>query len=49
MAIERVEYDGILADLRAQLPTPELDVAWSAGRAMGMDEAIDDALSHEPD
>jgi predicted ATPase/transcriptional regulator with XRE-family HTH domain len=34
--------------VRQKLPRPELDVHWTAGRAMSMEQAIDDALTLYP-
>ncbi|HLY25104.1 MAG TPA: adenylate/guanylate cyclase domain-containing protein [Aggregatilineales bacterium] len=41
---ERVEYDGEIAALRAQLDQPTFEAEWAAGRAMTMDEAVQYAI-----
>jgi predicted ATPase/DNA-binding CsgD family transcriptional regulator len=45
----RITYDfeGYLATVRAGLDEPDFDAAWSEGRAMSLDEAIEYALSAE--
>jgi predicted ATPase len=43
--MERVEYDREVADLKANMTEKDFNAAWSKGRAMGMDEAIQLALS----
>jgi hypothetical protein len=47
MVMERAEYEHTVADLRAQLPAPDLEAAWAAGRALTMDQAVDYALSSD--
>jgi non-specific serine/threonine protein kinase len=37
-----------VAILRQKLPSPELDAHWAAGRALSMEQAIDDALAMDP-
>jgi hypothetical protein len=37
-----------VAILRQKLPSPELDAHWAAGRALSMEQAIDDALTMDP-
>jgi len=41
---ERIEYDHEIADLRAGMDEHLFDSAWDEGRAMPMDEAIENAL-----
>jgi predicted ATPase/class 3 adenylate cyclase len=48
MAIEHAEYERTVADLRAQLPALDLEAAWTEGRAMAMDEAVEYALNETP-
>jgi non-specific serine/threonine protein kinase len=43
----QAEYHELVAAARAQLPSPEWDAAWATGRALTVDEAIDDALACE--
>ena len=40
---ERIEYDHEIADLRAGMDEHLFDSAWDEGRAMPMDEAIENA------
>ena len=40
----RADYDRIVAAARAQLDEAAFDVAWAAGRALTLDEAIAEAL-----
>jgi predicted ATPase/class 3 adenylate cyclase len=47
MTQQGTEYDQALAKLRGQLAPAELEAAWAAGRAMGMDEAVAYALSDD--
>jgi predicted ATPase len=42
--VEHREYAANLAALRVQGPSPELDTAWAAGRALTMDQAVAYAL-----
>ena len=42
---ERVEYEKALEHLRLGMDAGEFDSGWSEGRAMGMEEAVDYALS----
>ena len=44
---ERAEYDQMLDVLRSEVSSPLWEVAWEAGRAMTVDEAIDNALHFE--
>ena len=41
------DYEGYLATVRAGLDEPDFDAAWSEGRAMSLDQAIEYALSAE--
>ena len=43
--MERREYDQAVAQLRAQLAAVELTAAWASGRAMGLEEAVANALA----
>jgi predicted ATPase/class 3 adenylate cyclase len=47
MTQQDAEYDQALAKLRGQISPAELDTAWAAGRAMGIDEAIEFALAED--
>jgi hypothetical protein len=40
----RIEYDRSLAALRAQLDDDALAAAWAEGRAMTMEQAIEEVL-----
>jgi DNA-binding CsgD family transcriptional regulator len=42
---DRSELDRLLNATRAQLPAPEWETAWAAGRALSFDEAVDLALN----
>jgi predicted ATPase/DNA-binding CsgD family transcriptional regulator/DNA-binding XRE family transcriptional regulator len=42
--VDRPNYDHTLATVRAQLPAPAFDAAWSEGQAMTMEQAISEAL-----
>jgi non-specific serine/threonine protein kinase len=41
------DYEGYLATVRAGLNEPDFDAAWSEGRAMSLEQAIEYALSEE--
>jgi non-specific serine/threonine protein kinase len=41
----RYDYEGYLATVRAGLDEPDFDAAWSEGRAMSLEQAIEYALS----
>jgi tetratricopeptide (TPR) repeat protein len=41
---DRMEYDRILADVRAQLDEATFDAAWEEGRKMTLEEAVEYAL-----
>jgi DNA-binding CsgD family transcriptional regulator len=41
------DYEGYLATVRAGLDEPDFDAAWSEGRAMSLEQAIEYALSAE--
>ena len=41
------DYEGYLATVRAGLDEPDFDAAWSEGRAMSLEQAIEYALSEE--
>jgi predicted ATPase/class 3 adenylate cyclase len=43
-ALERVEYEREVADLKANMSEKDFNAAWSKGRAMGMDEAVELAV-----
>jgi hypothetical protein len=43
-AVERVEYQREVAELKANLSAPGFAAAWGRGRALGIDEAVELAL-----
>jgi tetratricopeptide (TPR) repeat protein len=45
LTYQQPEYEQAVATLRAQLPAPEMDAAWAAGRGLGVDEAVAYALA----
>ena len=42
---EQIEYDRKLAGLRAGMDEKTIDLLWAEGQSMGMDQAIDFAMS----
>jgi tetratricopeptide (TPR) repeat protein len=42
--VEQPHHESVIAAVRGQLPEPELHAAWQAGRLLGMEQAIAEAL-----
>jgi len=41
---ERAEYERVVSAVRGALPEPIFSEAWERGRAIALDEAVEDAL-----
>ncbi|HEX9922142.1 MAG TPA: hypothetical protein VGD99_05735, partial [Anaerolineae bacterium] len=46
---DQVEYDRNVAVVRAQLDEATFAAAWAEGRAMTLEQAVDDAMTEKPD
>jgi non-specific serine/threonine protein kinase len=44
---DEVDFERIVAGVRATLDAPEVAAAWAAGRAMSLEQAVEDALAAE--
>jgi len=47
LSVEQDEYDSCLASLHAKLDGTSFETAWSEGRAMSMEQAIEFVLTHQ--